>query len=145
MKVYNQEKTFELSYYDLEKGYLVGDKLVVMHHEAKGAFDGVGHYKTTTYPNGGVDKEWIWDIPPSNAEDAWDETEDILVYLPFTKEEMEAKRADEIKARLAELSNDFAQVFAGAQISDIDARKREFAGLHNELRTLMGKTPRVYY
>lgn len=100
MKVYNQDKTFELSYYDLEKGYLVSDKLVVMHHEAKGAFDGVGHYKTTTYPNGGVDKEWIWDIPPSNAEDAWDETEDILVYIPYTQRELYEMEIQKLKKNL---------------------------------------------
>lgn len=145
MKVYNDQKTMELQNYDLSKGYLKSDRLLIAYHEPVLEKPEIGHYETRKYPNGGSDRRWVVDVPEVKAKDAWEEYEDILVYVPFTTEEMEAKRADEIKARLAELSNDFVQVWAGANISDIEDRKREFANLHNELRGLLGKTPRSYY
>ena len=37
MRIFNIDKTIELSQVDLEKGYLVEDKLVIAHHkEIKG-------------------------------------------------------------------------------------------------------------
>jgi hypothetical protein len=58
---------------------------------------------------------------------------------------LQERRIAKIKERLSQLSEDFVQSWAGAQIADIDARKREFADLHNELRGLLGKEPRIYY
>lgn len=144
MRVFNESKTQELYYYDIESGWLRNDVLVKVHHNATQKQDGVGHYEYKEYPNGGVDREWIWDLEPIEAKEAWDETEDILVYVPYTAEELKNKRVGAIKERLAQLSEDFIQAWAGAQISDIDARKTEFATLHNELRSLLGKTPRIY-
>jgi hypothetical protein len=144
MRVLNEAKTQELFYYDQEAGYLRPDKLVLVHHAATEKFDGVGHYESKTYPNGGVERWWVWDIAPTEAKEAWDETEDILVYVPYTAEDLNKKRIAEIKKRLSQLSEDFVQSWAGAQIADIDARKREFSDLHNELRGLLGKEPRVY-
>lgn len=145
MRVFNESKTQELFSYDAEMGRLRPDRLLVMHHDEVFPLEGIGHYQYTNYPNGGVDRVWVWDVPPQEGKDAWDEYEDIMVYVPFTAEEMEAKRAEEIKARLAELSEDFVQVWAGAVIADIEDRKREFANLHNELRGILGKTPRTYF
>jgi hypothetical protein len=54
-------------------------------------------------------------------------------------------RSHLIKNRLNELSEDIIQYQCGALIMDIDERKREFAALHNELRNILGKEPRVYY
>ena len=144
MRVFNESKTQEIHDYDLENGFLRNDRLVTKTHPATTAFDGVGHYEITTYPNGGVDKLWIWDAPPVNAQEAWNEYEDILVYIPFTAEQIKERRIAEIKKRLSQLTEDFVQAWAGAHIGDIDARKREFAELHNELRALMGKEPRYY-
>jgi hypothetical protein len=144
MRVFNESKTKELYYYDLESGFLRNDRLVTKSHPAVPAFEGVGHYESKTYPNGGVEKWWVWDAPPVKAQDAWDEYEEILVYVPFTAEQIKERRIAEIKKRLSQLSEDFVQAWAGAQIADIDARKREFADLHNELRGLLGKEPRVY-
>ena len=50
-----------------------------------------------------------------------------------------------IRKRLEELSQDFVQSMVGAYFPDLDERKKEFAELHNELRGLLGKTPRSYY
>lgn len=53
-------------------------------------------------------------------------------------------RIGEIQKRLTELSQDFIQATAGAVFEDITARIQEFQKLHNELRSLQGKEPRVY-
>lgn len=145
MRVFDESKTRELFYYDTENGSLRPDTLVVNRHAATPAFEGIGHYEYTNYPNGGRDRKWVWDIEPTPQKDAYDEYEDILVYVPFTVEEINSKKIAKIKERLAQLSEDFVQAWAGAQIEDIDARKREFADLHNELRSILGKAPRTYF
>lgn len=144
MRVYDETKTYELSTYDLEKGKLVADKRFVAHHPAEAEIKEVKHREVKRYANGGASAEWVIDVPAVPAKPAWDEYEDIMVYVPFTAEELQTKRASEIKIRLAELSEDFVQVWAGAVIADIDDRKKEFAKLHNELRGIFGKVPRTY-
>lgn len=53
-------------------------------------------------------------------------------------------RINEIKPRLERLSQDLIQAQAGAVFEDMESRKLEFRSLHNELRQLMGKEPRIY-
>ena len=53
-------------------------------------------------------------------------------------------RIKNITVRLNSLSQDLIQAQAGAVFDDIEERKQEFQTLHNELRALMGKTPRNY-
>lgn len=145
MRVFDQEKSQELFYYDLEKGYLIEDRLLVKKHPEIPATEGVGHYKNTYFPNGGVEREWVWDIEPQNAVESWDEYEEVQVYVPYTAEQLKEKRIVAIKERLSQLSEDFVQSWAGAYIEDIEERKKEFAELHNQLRLLLGKTPRTYF
>ena len=52
-------------------------------------------------------------------------------------------RIGEIKRRLRALSEDLVQVLAGEEIPDIEERRAEFVALHNELRVLEGKEPRL--
>ena len=54
------------------------------------------------------------------------------------------KREEKIKSRLNNLTEDFIQVLCGAVFEDIEERKQEFRTLHNELRVLIGKEPRIY-
>lgn len=144
MKVYDETKSYELTVYDLEQGRLIPDKLFIAHHPEQAEIPAVKHREVKRFPNGGASAEWVIDVPAVPAKPSWDEYEDIAVYVPFTAEELQAKRANEIKIRLAELSEDFVQVWAGAVIADIEDRKREFANLHNELRGILGKVPRTY-
>ena len=53
-------------------------------------------------------------------------------------------RIKEIKTRLEQLSQDFVQLLVGAEFEDLEERKKEFQFLHNELRELLGKEPRIY-
>ena len=67
----------------------------------------------------------------------YDNSQDLL-------EKQNEQRRIEIQTRLNELSQDFVQVLAGAEFDDIEERKAEFQRLHNELRGLLGKEPRIY-
>lgn len=60
------------------------------------------------------------------------------------KELSKQKRIAEIKQRLDELNKDFIQYYLGAVIENIEDKKIEFISLHNELRELIGKEPRIY-
>lgn len=81
MKVYNKNKTKELKEYDLEKGYLKDDVLIVHHKEIKGQKE-EGHYETIKeYDNGGKDVQWIIDKEYIEARPEWNEEIPIQVYI----------------------------------------------------------------
>lgn len=114
MKVYNEEKTQELTEYDLEKGYLKEDEIITAHHDAtvgktvseqveelknqSVSIKQVGekYYKVLkTYANGGSEVAEIKTIDPT-AE--YDEKEDIQIYILYTEEELEEKEKDKLRA-----------------------------------------------
>lgn len=75
---------------DLEKGYLTYETIVIKHHDAVEARPGRSHVEVVKeYSNGGKDAITVWDEKPTEAKDAWDETEDIQRYIPYTAEELE--------------------------------------------------------
>lgn len=89
MKIYNEEKTQELDIntLDLENGYLMNDRKVILHHEATEARDAVYIDRPEKLSNGSTQ---IWkDLvsPAIEAKDAWDEYEEIQVYKLYTEEE----------------------------------------------------------
>ena len=87
MRVFNQEKTQELTTYDLTKGKLVDDTITTTIQAVQGQEE-VGHYEVVaTYPNGGQDVEWVVDKPYIEAQAERKEVEEIQVYVPFTTEE----------------------------------------------------------
>lgn len=102
MKVYNQNKTEILTEYDLKKGYLQADRLFIKHHKAVKAVEEQGHYEITeTFPNGGQNADWVVDVPSVKARPAWDEYEDIQVYIPYTEKEIASFEIAELKANLS--------------------------------------------
>ena len=114
MRIFNESKTQELFSYDAETGHLKPDKLLLKHHEA--VFCDGGHWSLSIQllPEWRCRPHLGLGCRPQQAQEAWDEYEDIAVYVPFTAEELQAKRANEIKRRLgSELSGGFVQVWAG--------------------------------
>lgn len=90
MRVFNEDKTQELKEYDLNKGHLKLDKLFIRHHEAVEEIKEQWHYETIAeYPNGGKDVSKAIDVPYQAPQEAFDEYEDIYVYIPYTYEELE--------------------------------------------------------
>lgn len=101
MRVFDETKTIELANYDLTKGYLKDDKLFIAHYDAIEPVAEQGHYETIAeYKNGGKDVEWVVDTPATEGRAAYDEYEDILVYIPYTEQELATREIDELKAKL---------------------------------------------
>ena len=92
MKIFDIDNV-EITAPDYEKGYTVPDKLLVAHHPAVEAVEEVYHYEYTEYHNGGRDRKKIIDVQGVKAVEAWDEYEDILRYIEYTAEELEARKA----------------------------------------------------
>ena len=93
MKVYNKEKNQELTEYDLSKGYLKNDT-ITRHINAVVGQKEVFHYETIKeYSNGGKDVKKVIDIPEIKTVEEHDETEEILVYIPYTEQELEKQKA----------------------------------------------------
>lgn len=104
MKIYDAEKTQELNReeLDFEKGYLISDKLLIAHHDAVEAQEAVYEDRIYTEENGATSiyKEII--TPAVEAKDAWDEYEDIQVYVPYTEKELAEREIRVLKAKLSE-------------------------------------------
>lgn len=125
MKVYNENKTEILETYDLERGYLKYDKILKEHHEAVpetpaitietkvaeitangGKVEEIGgkRYKVIEeFPNGGKTVEEIKETPAVPAKEAYDEYEDIEVYIPYTAEELTKRKQQKYEDRVVEL------------------------------------------
>jgi hypothetical protein len=102
MKVYDITKTYEITNPDTEKGYLKFDERIVAYHPATPFVKEQGHYETVaTYKNGGKEVRWVVDVQGSEQKDAYNETEPIQVYVPYTDKELAQKRIAELKTALA--------------------------------------------
>lgn len=126
MKIYNESKTQELKDQDLSLGKLVEDKIFVMHHDAVPAVvgktseqiakemasegkevfynenRGLWYYVEKKFDNGGRSVKAIYDIQAAPAKDAWDEYEDIFVYIPYTATELVDLQREELRQRRSE-------------------------------------------
>ena len=99
MKVYNETKTEIIEEPNLDLGHLEPSTLTI-HHEAVPYIERVVHYEVIReYPSGGRDMAEIVDVEGQEEKEAYDEAEDILVYIPYTEEELLDIRKDEIRSR----------------------------------------------
>lgn len=95
---------------DEKLGYLQNETIIIQHHDAIQAIEEQWHYEVIReYPNGGKDLQKIIDVPGIPAADAWDETEDILRWIPYTEEELAERAAAEEEVQLAQEEADRIQ------------------------------------
>lgn len=100
MRIFNEDKTQEIQNPDLELGYTKKDKLFLAHHEAQEEIQQQSHYEVIAeYPNGGKDLREVIDVEYQPAKEAWDEYEDILVYIPYTESELKERKENELRSR----------------------------------------------
>jgi hypothetical protein len=93
---------------DYDKGYLTNETIVIKHHDAIEANPGKSHLEVIKeYDNGGKDVVEVWDEKPTEAKDAWDETEQIYRYTLYTAEQLEqmAKEKEEAKNKETKLNS----------------------------------------
>lgn len=110
MRIFNETKTKELdeSKLNFEAGYFKADTLLIAHHAAVEKQEEVSHYETVAeYPNGGKDVKKVIDTPATEAKEAWDEYEDIQVYIPYTEEEIETNRKNRLRNKRVGLLSAF--------------------------------------
>ena len=95
----------ELTTYDAEKGYLTKEEIVIAHHDAVEAKAGKSHVEVVReYENGGKDVVTVWDEEPTEAKEAYDETEEIKRYHAYTDEQLAEREKTKAEAeRLASL------------------------------------------
>lgn len=118
MEIYNQEKTIKLNEreLDFEVGYLQADKLLIKHNDAvigksieqivqelqaQGEIcnlrkDGKWYKQTAVYENGGTEEEEVF---PVEAINAYDEYQDVQIYVPYTEEELKERKLKELRMR----------------------------------------------
>lgn len=107
----------ELQNPDYSVGYTKQEKIFVKHHKAIEAVEEVGHYEVTAeYANGGKDVAWVVDVEGVEAQDAWDEYEDILRYIRIPDEEL--ARQEEQKNKPTQLDRIEAQITYTAMMTD---------------------------
>ena len=103
MRVFDVRKEYELLNYDLERGYLKEDKLFIRRHPEVYGTEEVGHYETVKeFPNGGKEVEWVVDVPCVPYQAAYDEYEDIQVYVPYNDKELATMEIETLKRNLAD-------------------------------------------
>ena len=93
---------------DLEKGYLKAETIVIKHHDAVEAKQGKSHIEVVKeYDNGGKDVITVWDEKPTEAKEAWDETEEIQRYILYSADELAkiAKEKEEKENKEAKLNS----------------------------------------
>lgn len=90
MRIFNVEKTQELTSYDEELYYLVPEKLFIKHHKRVEEIPQKSHYEVvrTNIITGGVEYKEIIDIPYQAEKEAYDEYEDIYIAMPYTPKEL---------------------------------------------------------
>ena len=102
MRIVDQEG-MELTNPDLSLGKLEPGKLLVEHHEAIEYVPPVYEDQLVEeYDNGGKLYNHVCVTPAVQGQDAWDEYEDVQVYVPYTEEELaeiEAQKQAEEEAR----------------------------------------------
>lgn len=140
-RIFDQKDT-ELVSHDKTKGYLIEDRRLVKHHEAVEAVPEEGHYETLAkYPNGGKDVEWVVDKPGVKAQDAWDEYEDILRFIPFTELELATNRITELKQLLQNTDYNILKIVEGAstlaECAEVIAKRASWRKEINELEFKM--------
>lgn len=96
MQIFDQQGNL-LESYDDALGYLKEDVRIV-HHAAVEGIPAKWHMEVTKeFSNGGKEVRKVIDDPGVEAKAAYDEEIPILVYVPYTQEELEAIEAEKSK------------------------------------------------
>lgn len=157
MKIYNENKTKELAFneLDFEKGYLKADKLFVRHHDSipevkaktveqiveelrsrgqeveKNVFNGKWYKTLAKCEKGGKLVEQIFPIEYAPEQVAWDEYEDIQIYALYTEEELAERRLNDLRAIRERIFISFdtykCNVYYGIEKESLEQREQIFA------------------
>ena len=146
MRIFNENKTVELTEYDVKKGYLKEDVLETEIPE-QAAVEKKWHYEVIKeYPNGGKILEEVVDVEGKPYIPAHIEREEILVYIPYTENELAMLAAEreiaELKMKLRDTDYQaikFAEgVLSEDEYAPIRTQRQAWRDRINELESEIG-------
>ena len=146
MRIFNENKTVELTEYDESLGYLKED-FIETETPMQKAVEEKWHYEVIAeYKNGGKDVKKIVDVEGKPFVETHTEREEILVYIPYTEAELERRNAEqeiaELKAKLRD--TDYQAIkYAEGELSEDEyaptkAERRAWREKINQLECEMG-------
>ena len=104
MRIFNEDKTIELTEVDESKGYLKKGVIETDIPEQEEVVEEWHYEAIKEYPNGGKILEKVIDVEGKPYVPAHTEREEIWVYVPYTEDELERMAAEreiaELKAKL---------------------------------------------
>ena len=114
MRIYDQQGEPVVNF-DPHQGRLEMQTRTI-HHDAVEAVAEQGHWETIAeYPEtGGKDVRWVVDVPGVQGQEAWEETENYWLYIPYTEEELAQMEAAMNKPSAEELLNALMEGIANA-------------------------------
>jgi|GEM_PF-1467380 len=124
MRILDETRKIEIYNPDLEKGYLVEERIVTGHTEEIPAVQSRGRYEVEKeFPNGGRAMRWVEESPFVPAKPSEPIFEDVKVFIPFSAEEIKAKeeqKADERRAAEEERQSQIAQNFSEKHAAEFE-------------------------
>lgn len=146
MRIFNENKTVELTEYDLSRGYFKEDVLETEIPE-QAAVEKKWHYEVVKeYPNGGKILEEVVDVEGKPYIPAHTEREEIWVYIPYTETELKRMEAEqeisEIKMKLRDTDYQaikYAEgMFTLSEYAPIREQRQAWRDRINELESEIG-------
>lgn len=129
------ENNVELGSVDETLGTLEEETIVIARHEAVEAVEEQWHYEVVReYENGGKDVERVIDVPGVEAREAYEETETILRWRPYSAEYLEEQRLAEeaAKAEAQRQAQEMQEVLEAAEHENRQLRARVSALMENQ-------------
>jgi hypothetical protein len=146
MRIFNEDKTIELTEVDEAIGYLKEDVIETDIPEQKEVLEKWHYEVIAEYPNGGKDVKKVVDVEGKPYIPAHTEREEIWVYIPYTAEELVKMTAEreisELKQKLRD--TDYQAIkFAEGELSEdeyayMKAQRRAWRDRINELEGIIG-------
>jgi hypothetical protein len=97
MRVFNKDKTQVLEEYDLNLGQLKEDKYYNIIPEVQEVKEEYHYEVIETFENGGQTVKRIIDVPGVAGKPQKIEEEDILIYIPYSEEELRTQKISRLR------------------------------------------------
>lgn len=150
MRIFNEDKTIELTEVDEAIGYLKEDVIETEIPE-QSAVEEKFHYEVIAeYPNGGKDVKTVIDVEGKPYIPAHIEREEILIYIPYTEDELAKMAAEreiyELKQKLRDTDYQAIKFAEGElpedEYADMRAQRRAWRDRINELEAAISSKER---
>ena len=146
MRIFNEDKTIELTEVDETIGYLKEDVIETDIPEQEAVVEEWHYEVIAKYPNGGKDVKKVVDVEGKPYIPAHTEREEIWVYIPYTENELERMAAEreiaELKAKLRATDYQaikFAEgMLSAEEYSEMKAQRQAWRDRINELEGIIG-------